>query len=128
MRFIFICLILISIYLVLKPKFTTYEELPPVKLDGVSWKKEGAITIINGEILGEGDTIEEYQVKKIEKNSVILVYKEREFRLTFNGLISLYNFKEVIKNWLEDTIEKWFKEGEEKKNISTILNSAIEFS
>ena len=115
MRLIFICLVLISIYLVLKPKFTAYEDLPLAKLDGISWKEDGAIAIINGEVLREGDTIGEYEIKKIEKSSVILVYKDQELKLTFSGLINMYNIKEMIKNWLGDTIEKWFKEEEKEE-------------
>jgi len=114
-----IILILISIYsFVLKPKFTTYKNAPPLKLIGTSWKDEGIVAIINGKVLKEGDNIEGYRIIKIEKNSVILSYNKQKFKLTFNGLTSSFNIKDAIRCWLVE-VRKYFKQIQNK--ISSLV-------
>jgi len=93
-----IILILIPIYLfVLKPQFTTNKNNSPLELFGTSWKEGNPVAIINGTVLREGDAIEGYRILKIEDRSVILSYKGQKFKLTFSGLSSSSNIKDLIR-------------------------------
>jgi|GEM_PF-5524337 len=95
--------ILVCMSFIFRPKTVTYEENPKVKLIGTSWKEDGAIAIINGEILRENESISGYKVLEIEKGYVILSRNDQDFKLTFSGL-SKRNLQDITKDRVQQIL------------------------
>ncbi len=58
-------------------------ELPPVILSSISWNDQLPLTVINGDILTEGEPIpnSEIRVRRIYPESVLVVYKGYQYRI-----------------------------------------------
>ncbi|MCG2712613.1 MAG: general secretion pathway protein GspB [Candidatus Omnitrophica bacterium] len=52
-----------------------------VKLNGIIWKKEDSIAIINTELVQKGDTWKDLKVEEIKKDKVILKYGNFSFEI-----------------------------------------------
>lgn len=55
----------------------------PVKLHimGILWSEDAPMAIINGEVVKEGDIIEDMLVEKIEKDAVSINYQNKVYKL-----------------------------------------------
>jgi hypothetical protein len=78
--------ILKEMALVKKPEGKPGAEAPtPAKmytLSGILWTEKGGVASINQRILREGDTLDEYQVTRIEPGKVVLKKSDEEMVLT----------------------------------------------
>lgn len=50
-----------------------------LSLTGIAWDRSRPMAVINGVVVGVGDTVGEAKVKRIDFDSVTVLYKSREF-------------------------------------------------
>lgn len=50
-----------------------------LSLTGIAWDKSRPMAVINGVVVGVGDTVGEAKVRRIDFDSVTVLYKSREF-------------------------------------------------
>ena len=58
-----------------------------LSLTGIIWDKKKPLAVINGKMLGVGDTIKGAKVRKIDKESVLLRKHGTNYRLAFEPVI-----------------------------------------
>ncbi|MFH1772455.1 MAG: hypothetical protein ABH872_06525 [Candidatus Omnitrophota bacterium] len=65
---------------------TPEENLPELSIEGVLWGTKIPQAIIEGEVYKEGDVLNnlDVKIKRIEGNTVIFLYKDREFIRSVN--------------------------------------------
>lgn len=61
------------------------KELGDSLLQGIIYSQEGSVAIINNEMYKEGSFLQEYEIKNISNNTVILEKDGREFILKWEG-------------------------------------------
>ncbi|MFH1771602.1 MAG: general secretion pathway protein GspB [Candidatus Omnitrophota bacterium] len=61
------------------------KEVDDISLQGIIYIPDGAVAIINNEMLDEGDSFEGYTVKEIKQNGVILEKDGKQFFLKWEG-------------------------------------------
>ena len=61
---------------------TSVKKTGALVLESVVSREKSRVAIINGKLLKQGDTIGKYQIKRLEKNSVLLASFDGELELT----------------------------------------------
>jgi len=57
-------------------------QLPKIELQGIIWAKNMPQAIINGAVMKVGDFIEEFEIKEISRNGIILFFKGRDYSIS----------------------------------------------
>lgn len=58
-------------------------KLPDMTVEGIIWKTDHPQVIINQGVYSLGDVFNNIKIKKIEKNTVVVEYLEKEFMINF---------------------------------------------
>ncbi|MFH1459827.1 MAG: general secretion pathway protein GspB [Candidatus Omnitrophota bacterium] len=59
--------------------------LPKIELQGIVYKKGRPQAILNGCVINVGEYIEEFEVREITRNGIVLFYKGKEFEIKMQG-------------------------------------------
>lgn len=65
----------------IKNKQTPIRQQPKLHLDGIIWDAKNPLAVIDGKTVGQGDSIGDKIIEKIEKNSVILFDGKKRIKL-----------------------------------------------
>jgi hypothetical protein len=84
---------------VVEPVYTNQEDeeananvaLPSMTVTGIVWGTKQPRAIIDGEVYGEGDTVAntEAQIKKINDEGILFLYKKKEFLMKRSKLLGI---------------------------------------
>ncbi|RKY37627.1 MAG: hypothetical protein DRP78_00560 [Candidatus Omnitrophota bacterium] len=55
-------------------------KLPQIKLQGIIWNSKRAQAIVNGSVMKVGDYIDNFEIKEITKQNLILFFKGKEYK------------------------------------------------
>lgn len=62
--------------------------LPKVDIQGIIWSKRFPQVIINGSVMSPGDFLEEFEIKEIRRNGIILFFKGNDYFFKVPGYTS----------------------------------------
>ena len=69
-----------------KPFFRNIHNLSDIRLQGITYSPQGAVALINGHIVEEGEQLGEFRLEAIEKGGVIrLIREDKEYNLRLRG-------------------------------------------
>ncbi len=69
-------------------------KVPKIDVQGIIWSKFRPQVIINGDVMSQGDYIQEFQIKEVTKNGIILFYKGKDYLMKMQNY---QNKKKKIK-------------------------------